>query len=32
LLAKWLVYVEILAGWLLSLLAVAGLSGIIKSD
>jgi hypothetical protein len=31
-LAKWLVYIEIVAGWLLSLLAVAGLSGIIKSD
>jgi hypothetical protein len=32
LVAKGLVYVEILAGWLLSLLAVAGLSGLIKSD
>ena len=31
-LAKGLVYFEIVAGWLLSLLAVAGLSGIIKSD
>ena len=30
--AKGLVYVEIVMGWLLSLLAVAGLSGIIKSD
>ena len=30
--AKGLVYIEIIAGWLLSLLAVAGLSGIIKSD
>ena len=30
--AKGLVYIEIVMGWLLSLLAVAGLSGIIKSD
>ncbi len=30
--AKGLVYFEIGMGWLLSLLAVAGLSGIIKSD
>ena len=30
--AKGLFYVEIVAGWLLSLLVVAGLSGIIKSD
>ena len=30
--AKGLVYIEIIAGWLLSLLAVAGLSGIIKND
>ncbi len=30
--AKRLVYFEIVAGWLLSLLVVAGLSGIIKSD
>ncbi|MFK7944574.1 MAG: hypothetical protein AB8B85_16910 [Paracoccaceae bacterium] len=29
---KALVYVQIVMGWLLSLLAVAGLSGIIKSD
>ena len=26
------VYLEIISGWLLSLLAVAGLSGIIRSD
>lgn len=31
-LARWLVYVEIMGGWLWSLLAVAGLSGLIKSD
>ena len=31
-LAKWLVYAEIVAGWVLSLLVVAGLSGIIKRD
>ncbi len=30
--AKGLVYFEIIMGWVLSLLAVAGLSGIIKSD
>jgi hypothetical protein len=30
--AKWLVYIEIVAGWVLSLLVVAGLSGLIKSD
>lgn len=30
--AKGLVYTQIVMGWLLSLLAVAGLSGIIKSD
>jgi hypothetical protein len=30
--AKWMVYIEIFMGWLLSLLAVAGLSGLIKSD
>ena len=32
LVAKGLVYIEIVMGWLLSLLAVAGLSGLIKSD
>lgn len=32
LIAKALVYIEILAGWFLSLLAVAGLSGLVKSD
>ena len=31
-LAKGLVYFEIVAGWLLSLVAAAGLSGLIKSD
>ena len=31
-LAKGLVYFKIVAGWLLSLVAAAGLSGIIKSD
>lgn len=30
--AKFLVYVLIVAGWALSLLAVAGLSGLIKAD
>ncbi|MEM7746334.1 MAG: hypothetical protein AAF409_21790 [Pseudomonadota bacterium] len=30
--AKVMMYVQIIAGWALSLLAVAGLSGIIKSD
>ena len=30
--AKGLVYFNIVMGWVLSLLAVAGLSGIIKSD
>ncbi len=30
--AKWLMYAKIILGWALSLLAVAGFSGLVKSD